>query len=131
LSFKENILADTTNRVAGTAHVAVDGVSYALVGEMEYNPSKVSRESAVGQDGVHGYIEKPMAPHISATLRDTNGLSVAGLNAMTNNTVMVELANGKIIVGRNMWTVEDQTAKATDGTIEVKWEGLQGSVTEN
>ena len=124
-------MADTTNRVAGTAYFSVDGVSYALMGEIEYNPSSVTRESAVGQDGVHGYIEKPMAPHIGATLRDVGSLSVAALNAMTNNTVTVELANGKLIIGRNMWTVEDQTAKAADGTVEVKWEGLQGSVTEN
>lgn len=124
-------MADTTNRVAGTAHFSVDGVAYALIGEMEYNPSSVTRESAVGQDGVHGYIEKPMAPHISATLRDIGGISVADLNAMTNTTVTLELANGKLVIGRNMWTVEDQTAKATDGSIEVKWEGLQGSVTEN
>ena len=72
-----------------------------------------------------------MAPHISGTLRDMNGLSLADLNAMTNNTVTAQLANGKLIVGRNMWTIESQTAKAADGTVEVKWEGLQGSVTEN
>ncbi len=119
------------NRVAGTVYLSVDGVSYALAGEFEYNPSKVTRESAIGMDGVHGYIEKPVAPHISGTLRDMNGLSLADLNAMTNNTVTAQLANGKLIVGRNMWTVADQTAKATDGNVEVKWEGLQGSVTEN
>lgn len=124
-------MADTKNRVAGTAYLAVDGQNLPVVGEFEYNPSSVSRESAVGQDGVHGYIEKPMAPHISGTLRDLGSLSVAGLNAMTNVTVTLELANGKLIVGRNMWTVEDQTAKTQDGTIEVKWEGLQGAVTEN
>ena len=124
-------MANTTNRIAGTAYVSVDGISYALSGEIEYNPSLVKRESVEGQDGVHGYKEMPMAPYISATLRDMNGLSVAGLNSMTNNTVTVQLANGKLIVGRNMWTVDAQSSKATDGTVEVKWEGLQGSVTEN
>lgn len=124
-------MADTTNRVAGTAYVTVDGISYALVGDLEYNPSSVTRESALGQDGVHGYIEKPMAPHISGNFRDMNGLSVAGLNSMTNNTVVAQLANGKVIIGRNMWTVADQTVKTSDGSVEVKWEGLQGAVTEN
>jgi hypothetical protein len=124
-------MANTTNRVAGTAYLSVDGVAYALAGELEYNPSLVKRESVAGQDGVHGYKEMPVAPHISGTIRDMNGLSVTSLNAMTNNTVTVQLANGKMVVGRNMWTVEDQTSKATDGTVEVKWEGLQGSVTEN
>ena len=77
---------------------------------------------------MHGYSEKPQAGHISATLRDSGGLSVASLNDMTNVTVVAELSNGKTIVGRNMWTVETQTAKAEDATIEVKWEGI--SVTE-
>jgi hypothetical protein len=73
----------------------------------------------------------PVAPFIAGTLRDTNGLSVAQLNAMTGVTVTLQLANNKLIVGRNMWTVESQTSKTTDATVEVRWEGPQGSVTEN
>lgn len=121
-------MADTTNRLAGTAYLSVDGVTYMLVGDFEYSPSVLARESLTGMDGVHGYSEKPQASHISGTLRDSNGLSVASLGQMTNVTVVAELANGKTIVGRNMWTVESQTAKSADATIEVKWEGL--SVTE-
>lgn len=124
-------MADTSNRIAGTVYFTIDGVSYAIAGDFAYNPSLVTRETAIGQDGVHGYIEKPMAPSISATLRDVGGLSVSEINGMTNNTITAELANGKLIIGRNMWTVESQTVKSTDGTFEVKWEGPQGSVTEN
>lgn len=124
-------MADTTNRLAGTANFAVDGVAYALAGEFTYNASSVTRESAVGMDTVHGYIEKPMAPYVSGTFRDSGGLTVADFNGMTNVTVSVQLANGKLIIGRNMWTVESQEVKAAEGTIEVRWEGLQGSVTEN
>lgn len=121
-------MSNTPNRLAGTAFLSVDGNSYMLAGDFEYSPSVVSRETLTGMDTVHGFSEKPMAGHISGTLRDSGGLSVASINAMDNVTVVAELANGKTIVGRNMWTVESQTAKATDGTIEVKWEGP--SVTE-
>ncbi len=116
------------NRLAGTAYLTVDGQSYMLVGDFEYNPSLFTRESLVGMDGPHGYSEKPRVGAISATLRDAGGLVVADLNAMRNVTIVCELANSKTVVGRNMWTIEDQTAKAADATIEVKWEGL--SVTE-
>ncbi|MBB5414108.1 phage tail tube protein [Paraburkholderia atlantica] len=116
------------NRLAGTATLTVDGQNYLLVGDFEYNPSTVTRESLVGMDTVHGYSEKPRVGSISGTLRDTGGLTVADLNSMTNSTVVAELANGKTIIGRNMWTVEDQTVKSTDATVEVKWEGP--SVTE-
>jgi len=62
---------------------------------------------------------------MSGTLTDAGGLSIAAINAMTNVTVVCELANGKTITGRNMWTVTTQTAKAADGTVEVRWEGKQ------
>lgn len=118
-------MAANPNRLAGTVFLSIDGTSYMLSGAFEYSPSIVSRESLVGQDRVHGFSEKPVAPHISGTLRDSAGLSVAALNAMDNVTVVAQLNNGKTIVGRNMWTVETQTAKAEDGTIEVKWEGME------
>nr|GAT43696.1 predicted protein [Mycena chlorophos] len=94
-----------------------------LAGDFEYNPSTVQRETLTGMDTVHGYSEKPVSGHISATLRDSDGLTVADLNAMVGVTVTAELANGKTIIGSNMWTVEDQTVKSTDATLEVKWEG--------
>jgi hypothetical protein len=111
------------NRLAGTATLTVDGQNYLLVGDFEYNPSTVTRESLVGMDDVHGFSEKKRVGSISGTLRDTSGLTVADLNAMDNSTVVAQLANGKTIIGRNMWTVEDQTVKSTDATVEVKWEG--------
>lgn len=122
-------MANTANRLAGTCYLSVDGATYPVVGDFEYNPSAVTRESLAGMDRVHGYSEKPNVPHISGTIRDAGNLSVAAINAMTNVTVVAELANGKTIIGRNMWTVESQTSKATDATIEVRWEGFE--VTEN
>lgn len=116
-------MPDTTNRIAGTAYLSVDGESYLLRGDFEYSPSARKRESVPGMDGVHGYLETINVPHMSGTLTDAGTLSVTDLNAMTNVTVVCELANGKTITGRNMWTVESQTSKATDGTVEVRWEG--------
>lgn len=116
-------MADTTNRIAGTAYLNVDGTDYLLRGNFEYTPSPVKRESIAGMDKVHGYIEKPNVPHISCTITDAGTLSITDLNGMTNVTVVCELANGKTITGRNMWTVDEQTGKAEDGTVEVRWEG--------
>ncbi|WP_087688041.1 phage tail tube protein [Pandoraea sp. PE-S2R-1] len=122
-------MAGNPNRLAGTASITVSGTNYLLVGDFEYNPSKVTRETLSGVDGVHGFSEKPRPGSISATLRDAGSLTVADLNAMDNETVVVQLANGKTIIGRNMWTVEDQTVKSTDATLEVRWEGPQVSET--
>lgn len=117
-------MADTTNRLAGIAYLSVDGQNYMLAGDFGYSVSKISRETLIGQDRVHGYSEKPHAGSMSGTIRDAGGLSVASFNAMTNVTVTAELANGKTIIGRNMWTTDAQEVKTADGTFEVKWEGM-------
>jgi len=116
------------NRLAGTASLVANGVTYMLVGDLSYDPSTVKRETKSGQDGVHGYSEMPKAGKISGTLRDSGSLTVADLNAMVDATVVCSLANGKTVIGRNMWTVDAQEVKTAEGTFEVSWEGP--SVTE-
>jgi hypothetical protein len=115
-----------TNLVAGTAYLAVDGMSFPLVGDLLYSVSAVSRETVKGMDGVHGYKEAPTAGYIEATIRNTSTLEVAAFNAQTNVTVTVQLANGKMVVGRNMWTVGDaEEVNAAEGTLKVRWEGMK------
>ena len=120
-----------SNRIAGTATVTVDGVNYMLEGDLEYSPPTVKRETKVGQDTVHGFGEMPVAPYISGTFRDSGQITVALFNAMTSVTVALELANGKLIIGRNMWTVGELGVKTVEGTFEIRWEGLQGCVSED
>ena len=117
-------MANDTNRLAGIATLSGDGAPFMLSGDLAYGVSSISRETLVGQDRVHGYSEKPHPGFISGTIRDSGGLSVAALNAMTNVTVVCELANGKTIVGRNMWTVDAQEVKTPDAAIDIRWESV-------
>jgi hypothetical protein len=118
----------TQNRLAGIASIAIGGVTYLLAGELGYIPSTVKRETLVGQDAVHGYSELPNAGAIFGTLRDQGSLTVEDFNNMTSVNISVTLANGKTVVGSNMWCVNVQEVKTTDGTFEVRFEGQ--SVTE-
>ncbi|MGZ3272377.1 MAG: phage tail tube protein [Caulobacteraceae bacterium] len=118
------------NRVAGVAYLSVDGVSYALRGELTYTVSSSNRESVTGQDSVHGFSEKPMPGSIGGKFTDTGSVSVKSLADMTNVTVVADLANGKLIVGRNMWRVgEPPEVNTEDGSFSIKWESAD--VTEN
>lgn len=112
-----------SNLLAGTASVTVDGTTYMLEGDMKYSPSTKKRESLIGQDGVHGYKETYVTGTISMSLRDSGSLSVADFNAMTNVTVVVSLANGKMVTGKGMWTVETQEVDTADAKFDVKFEG--------
>lgn len=125
-------MADNTKRIAGTAFLSVDGVTYPLVGAFSYNPTKVVRKTMAGQDDIHGYSEMPATPFIKASIRDSGGLTVADFNAMTNVTVVCELSNGKVVTGRNLWQVGEAIEVETEeAKFEVQWEGVSGSVVED
>lgn len=117
-------MADNTNRIAGIAYLTIDGASYMMSGTWSYSVATVTRTTVKGQDRVHGYSEEPNAPHISGDIRDAGSLSVASINAMTNVTVVLELANGKTIIGRNMWTVDTQEVNTGEATFPVRFEGI-------
>lgn len=123
-------MADNTNRLAGIAYISVDGTTYLLSGDLSYSPGSVKRESLAGQDKIHGYSEMPRAPFISGTLRDAGSLTVNDFNNMTNVTIALELANGKMVTGKGMWTTDAQEVKTQEGTFDVHFEGMTGSVTE-
>ena len=112
-----------TKALAGTAYVSVDGQVIArLVGELTYSVSKVKRTTLGGMDGIHGFKEEPTAPFISGSFRDAFDVSLASINAMTDVTVTCELKNGKVIIGKSMWTVDVQEVKTTEGAFDIRWE---------
>ncbi|EKM0565649.1 phage tail tube protein [Escherichia coli] len=120
---------DTSNRLAGTVYVTVNGVTVMVEGSFKYQVSKVNRTTLSGMDGVHGYKEKPVAPYISARLRDSGGTNVQGFGEQTNVNIVAELANGKTIIGEGLWTVNVQEVESEDAVFDVRWEGRD--VTEN
>lgn len=118
------------NRIAGFAFVTIDGRSYSIAGEGTYRPSTAKRETLTGQDGVHGYSEMPTAGKISWKGRDSGSVSIAALNDAVNATVVLQLANGKVIVARNAWRTGDPCeVNSEDGTFAVDFESAD--VTEN
>ncbi|MBE0150945.1 phage tail protein [Serratia fonticola] len=122
-------MGDTSNLLAGTAYVTVNGITTMVAGQFKYSPSKVARTTLKGMDYVHGYKETPNAPFISFQGRDSGGTSIIGFNNQTDVTIVAELANGKTIIGENMWTVNVQEVDSEEAVFDVRWEGF--SVTEN
>lgn len=118
------------NLLAGVAYIAVDGRNYAVAGAGSYRCSSETRESLMGQDGYHGVKGMPMPGKISWTGRDSGSVSVGALAKALDVTVTLELANGKMVIGRNMARVgEPPTVNSEEGTFEIEFEGP--SVTES
>ncbi|WP_168793600.1 phage tail tube protein [Paraburkholderia aromaticivorans] len=119
-----------TGLLAGTASLSIDGTTYMITADFKYKPASKKRKTLSGMDRVHGYGEEISPPYISFNLRDWGGLTVADIAKMTDVTVMAELANGKTIIGRDMWTVEEQEVDSTEAKFDVRLEGPDECVSE-
>ncbi len=112
------------NAIAGTAFFSADGVRYRLVGEAKYRTSGETREAKNGADGFHGFKAKPQNGMIEVKVRDSGDVHLAVFNAMTNATITLELANGKTVIGRNMFrSGEPAEADAEEAEVLLMFEG--------
>jgi hypothetical protein len=119
-------MSDYQHRIAGMAYLRVDGRQYALRGNLVVSIDGEEREGVPGQDGMHGFIERPRVPFIEADLSDLGGLSLQQLGRIRNTTVQAELANGKKYLLRNAWTSTPRELNTADGQVTVRFEGMKG-----
>lgn len=113
-----------TNMIAGTAYLSIDGRNVQLVGEFSYRPTQSNNETLTGMDGVHGLKATPAPGMIKAKLRDSGAISIADLANATDVTVVAQLANGKTVIGRNMWRAGEPVEVDTeDASFNIQWEG--------
>lgn len=114
------------NRIAGVAYLKVDGRQYPLKGKFKSNIMPYKREGIAGQDAVHGYKEMPRVPTIEGDIVYKPEISVEDLAKITDATVTLELANGRVHVLRNAWWSDESQVDTEEGTFQVKFEGLSG-----
>ena len=113
-------------RVGGIIFVKVDSQLYRAKGAFDYNIGVPKKEGVVGHDGVHGYKELPQISFIEGAFTDSEDLNLEALRGITNATVTLELANGKVIVLRDAWEASDGNGNSEEGELEVRFEGMNG-----
>lgn len=109
--------------LAGIAYLTVSGRRLRVVSGAKYTVSKPMRESLIGQDGYHGTKNKPIAGKISALVRDDGSLSMNVVTNWEDETVLLELANGKSVIGRQMAQVGEVEVDTEEGTYQLNFEG--------
>ncbi len=114
------------SRVGGIIFVKVDGAQYRAKGSWTYNIGQGKREGIVGADGVHGYKEMPQIPFIEGSITDDAAISLENFLNTTEATIVLELANGKIITLRDAWFAGDGNVSTEEGELEARFEGLSG-----
>ena len=110
-------------RRAGIIFLSVNGVLYDAKGNFSYNLGRPKRETIVGSDTVHGFMEKPQPAFIEGEITDRANLDLSALALMTDATVTLQLANGKMIALRDAWFAAEGTGNTEEGNIQVRFEG--------
>ena len=118
-------------RVAGIISLRVGAKILNCKGNFTYSLGKNTREGIAGADRVHGYKEMITVPMIEGQITDTSDLDFDDLSDITNSTVTLDLASGKIIVLESAWFCNPDgfSGQTEEGEIEVKFEGLSATVT--
>lgn len=112
------------NRIGGIIEVKANGELYSAKGSWTYNLGVPKRETVIGSDSVHGFKELPQEPYIEGVITDRQDLDVKTLLAIVDATVVLNLANGKIIVLREAFFAGDGNITTEEGEIEAKFAGL-------
>ncbi len=119
----------TNRRLAGITSFTVNGSTFNVT-EFAWDPGPVERETMTSLSGVDGYREVPVAAYISGKFRDAQSVNVSGFVGLSDATVVVQLANGKQIVGHNLWYVGRPAVAGADATFDFRFEGASGTVQE-
>ena len=112
------------NRIAGICYVRAGAAGQiALGGSVTVSPSSIEREGKAGLSGVVGHVERPRVPYIEVEGQTIPGFSAAALEAVEDETVTAELANGSVYILRNAWLAGALEIDAAEGTYTARFEG--------
>lgn len=110
-------------RRAGTIFFKVDGEQYDAKGEFTYNIGRPKRTGIVGADRHHGFKEEPQVGFIEGKITDSTTLDLETLITLTDATVTLELANGKVITLREAYYAAEGSGTTGEAEIDVRFEG--------
>lgn len=111
-------------RIGGKIQIKANGLQYRVKGSWTYNLGADKREGVVGSDGVHGYKELPQLPVLEGIITDSGELSVEELLALKDATILLELANGKLVSFTDAWFAGDGNVTTEEGEIEARFEAM-------
>ena len=114
-----------SQRRGGMISVQIDGQVYDAKGAFTYNLGRPKREAIVGADGVHGYKETPQVPFIEGAFTDRSDLDLNKLTTLTEGTVTLTLANGKVILLSGAYYAGEGSVTTEEGEIPVRFEGAK------
>jgi len=107
-------------RVGGIIIVKIDGQQVRAKGGFTYDLGVPKNDAVVGSDGVHGFKSMPKPAYLEGEITDSKTTDVKALMSITNSTVTLEAANGKVIVFYQATYTGDGTIGTEEGNIKFR-----------
>jgi hypothetical protein len=116
------------NRIGGTSYVTYGGTSLTLgTGTHTISLALFERTGVPRSDGGGaGYTEAGRVPFIEIEALTDSDLDMTELQNITNETIVSELANGKVATLNEAWLAGTPDVDANAGTVSVRFEGKSG-----
>lgn len=115
----------TNNRRAGIIFVKAGSRMLEVKGNWTYNLGAPKRDAIVGADKVHGFKEAVQVPYIEGAITDSAELDLKNdLLLIEEETVTLELNNGKVIVLREAWYASEGDVTTEEAEVKVRFEGI-------
>lgn len=111
------------NKRAGILYFKKGGTVLDAKGNFTYNLGRNKREMIIGADRVHGHKEMPQAPRIEGEITDKGDLDVAQILDTEDETLTLELRNGKTIVLKEAVYTGDGDIGTEEANIQVVFHG--------
>ncbi len=116
-----------TKPIGGTGDVRYNDQSLLFKAELTWNFQVFKKKGVVGRDGRHhGHVVEPSQPFIKGKFTYDGSITTAQLEAVTDATVSVTLADGRQLVLRGAYVAGDITPGGDEAEVELTWEGEAG-----
>lgn len=113
------------DRIGGIIFGKINGEQMRLKGSWTYNLGQPKRDGVVGADGVHGFADQVQVPFFEGAISDSGDTDLKALLGITDATLTLELANGKVIVLRSAWFAGEGNVTTEQGEIDARFEGMR------
>lgn len=110
------------NKRAGILYFKRNGTILDAKGNYTYNLGRDKREAIVGADRVHGYKETPQVAFVEGEITDKGDLTVDDILNSQDETITLELRNGKTVVFKDAWYAGDGNIQTEEANIQVRFE---------
>jgi hypothetical protein len=113
------------NALSGVAYISVNGSTTEVVADCTWSSQTYVNETLKSlSDPAPGYRQVPLAPFIEINTRDLGDVPLSNFYSLDGATVVLQLANGKVITGQSMWVVENMSVNSGDtGAFRLRFEG--------